>query len=297
MLANWVKQGTSTTGTGTITLDGTPPAGYVAFSDAFNDGEGIFYVIEDGNNREVGYGELTAGASWTLTRGIVYEKLEGGVHERFPATPLNLSGSAVVTIDATAQAMIGSPILNHASTSSTRQNTRIAHLWRSRNSASTLTLAADTIYLYPAFLATPMKVLGIGTRINTAATVGTKLRLGVYAVTSAWRSTGKLLVESGDIGIGSTGTVTSSLASPVYLNPGWYWLACLSDGDPKLECWDAGETPGTHGIIGTSSYTKLIYDRWSQSVSAGWAAMPSQLTAVTSSIGGASLPSIFLEVA
>ncbi|RMD66650.1 hypothetical protein D6833_01220 [Candidatus Parcubacteria bacterium] len=111
MLANWVKQSTSTTGTAaTLSLDGTPPAGFIAFSDAFVDQESVCYSITDGDNREIGAGYLTAGAPWTLTREVIWDKLENGVYTRGPISvtanptaPLALSGTAEVSIDATAQ--------------------------------------------------------------------------------------------------------------------------------------------------------------------------------------------------
>lgn len=92
MLANWIKETTSTTGTGAITLGGAP-SGYITFATRFANGSSVQYTIVDGNNRECGIGTYNAGV---LTRATKLEKLEGGTYSANPATGINLSGSAVV---------------------------------------------------------------------------------------------------------------------------------------------------------------------------------------------------------
>ncbi|MEL0099885.1 MAG: hypothetical protein VW907_10040, partial [Opitutae bacterium] len=84
---------TSTTGTGTITL-GSAETGYQTFADAgVADGDVVRYVIEDGNDWEIGSGTYTATGT-TLSRTVSESSNADAA--------LNLTGSAVVFITAAA---------------------------------------------------------------------------------------------------------------------------------------------------------------------------------------------------
>ena len=87
-LVNRAKETTSTTGTGTLTLDGAAGS-YQSFAAAgVTNGDTISYVIEDGNDWEIGSGIYSDVGSITLTR-VVAESSDGG-------TALNLTGNAQV---------------------------------------------------------------------------------------------------------------------------------------------------------------------------------------------------------
>lgn len=92
-LVNRAKMTTATTGTGTITL-GTAASGYQSFADAgVVNGDVVRYVIEDGTNWEIGTGTYTASGT-TLSRTVSESSNADAA--------LNLSGSAVVYVSATA---------------------------------------------------------------------------------------------------------------------------------------------------------------------------------------------------
>jgi hypothetical protein len=87
MFGNWIKENTTTSGTGTMTLSAV--TGFERFSDAFSVGDLVYYEIRDGNNREAGIGTL--GASNTLARTTVLETLVAGTRST-AGTALTLSG-------------------------------------------------------------------------------------------------------------------------------------------------------------------------------------------------------------
>lgn len=100
VLVNRAKMDTTTTGTGTITLD-SAVAGYQSFADAgVTDGEVVRYVIEDGNDWEIGTGTYTASGT-TLSRTVSESSNADAA--------INLSGTASVFISATEADVTGRP--------------------------------------------------------------------------------------------------------------------------------------------------------------------------------------------
>ena len=94
VLKNRAKMSTSTTGTGTITL-GSAEDGYQTFADAgVANADVVRYVIEDGSNWEIGTGTYTASGT-TLSRTVSESSNSDAA--------INLSGSAIVFIGATAE--------------------------------------------------------------------------------------------------------------------------------------------------------------------------------------------------
>ncbi|WP_417462847.1 hypothetical protein [Kordiimonas sp.] len=100
MLANRVRELTTTSGASDITLAGAL-AGHVRFRDAFAVGDAVSYVIEDGDNYEIGTGTMLNAD--TLARTTVLETLVDGVLDRDAPEEISLSGNARVFCAATAE--------------------------------------------------------------------------------------------------------------------------------------------------------------------------------------------------
>src|SRR6185295_6473183 len=77
MIKARVNETSTTTGTGTLNLDGAV-AGFRTFVSAFGTGNQCYYVIVDGVAWEVGFGVVTSGSPNTLTRATVLDSSAGG---------------------------------------------------------------------------------------------------------------------------------------------------------------------------------------------------------------------------
>lgn len=78
-----VRDTTSTTGTGSITLSDVPPTGFQSFNSGVGVGNPFFYAIVGGTEWEVGRGVLSA--STTLVRDQILGSSNGGSVVNFSA--------------------------------------------------------------------------------------------------------------------------------------------------------------------------------------------------------------------
>lgn len=98
--ADRVLETTTSSGTGAVSMGGAV-AGFQSFSSAFVTGQQVGYCLVDGNNWEVGYGTLTTGSPWTMSRDVVLGSssagglitLSGGSTSVFNTNPANLSNT------------------------------------------------------------------------------------------------------------------------------------------------------------------------------------------------------------
>lgn len=83
LFADRVKDTTSTTGTGNLTLDGTPPTGYQSFNTAFGTSVSFYYACFAGSEWEVGIGHLSAAT--TLVRDTILASTNSNAAVSFSA--------------------------------------------------------------------------------------------------------------------------------------------------------------------------------------------------------------------
>ena len=120
LIGNWIKETTTTSGTGTMTLAGAVP-GFIGFTDLFADGDTVRYCIQDGNNREIGEGVFTASGT-LISRVTIIETLVAGTYDNTSPTAITLSGSAIVFSDITADNLPVTKVKT-ADTAKTNDNT------------------------------------------------------------------------------------------------------------------------------------------------------------------------------
>ena len=91
MLANRVRERTKTLGTGDIVLDGAV-RGHARFQDAVEIGTLVPYVLDEGDQVEIGEGRLIG--LQTFRRERVSQTVVGGALSDIAPTHINLTGKA-----------------------------------------------------------------------------------------------------------------------------------------------------------------------------------------------------------
>lgn len=224
--ATLVRETTATTGTDTITMGGAVP-GYIRFQDWYTTGDITPYRIRDGNDIEEGLGTLTTGASWTMARTVIFLKIVSGVVTHFPATGLNLSGNAEVTVGPS-QFNTMSPTQPYLDSSANydRGDCTI------RVIDSTTGTVANRLIVAPMSVMMPRKINSLALNVTVAAGSATLSKLGIYA-TAGTGLPGRLLT-SVSVDVTSTGLKEVSLGTTLYLSPGHYYMAFASDSNPTI---------------------------------------------------------------
>lgn len=98
MLANRVRERTSTIGDGEITLDGAA-YGAASFSAAYNVGDEAPYIIEENGHVEIGRGTLTSAT--TFRRDVIEATIVDGVYSDTSPEAIHLSGAATIYVGLT----------------------------------------------------------------------------------------------------------------------------------------------------------------------------------------------------
>jgi len=221
MLASWVRDTTATTGTGTVTLDGSPSAGFIGFDDAFSTGQVVSYTIEDGNNRESGLGTLTSGASWTLSRDTIHETLVSGTYSKMPATGITLSGNATVGIAPNAASSKQVAIPKHI-----QDNLRWIP-FQAVTAPVNVPVIANGAPFMPFDVDSIDHIDDVQVFVAIEDASATKAYAGIYDADENGRPN-KLIGEV-SIDISTTGYKVGTFSSPLYVTPGRHFFAFATD--------------------------------------------------------------------
>jgi hypothetical protein len=278
MLANWVYQKTTTTGTGDLTL--TTVSGFSKFSDQFVIGQPFYYEIlkdADGTPVEVGIGKLTN--STTLQRVTVMQTMSGGVLTNTGATAVDLAaGTYRVICSIPMQAGIGIAPPGANSLAANRGGLPYP-LVPNVNSRA---LTANTMHVVAGRVDAGKGISALGAHVTTAAgTSSDVLRIGLYPVMPDG-SAGPLVAESGDLRCDTTGVKSASVVDgKTNIPPGWYYFGMLCSAAPSLR---AGNTTtfaqvGPLGMLDAGA--PYVYATCA-AVSAGWTSMPSSMPTISS---------------
>ena len=223
MKANWIKQTTATTGTGTITL-GAAEAGFIALSDRSDllpDGAQVRYQITDGNNREEGIGTYTA-AGTTLSRDTIIETLVAGVYNNTSPTAITLSGSATVAIAASANTAFDGRGLQFSASRVCYPDNLI------KLDGVNQTGTSGRLEYFPAYLLFPRSIPSLAIECGVADAAAVDSRIGIWNQ-NASALPGQLLYGSPALDLSAVAIVTEALPTALILPAGVYWFGVRID--------------------------------------------------------------------
>lgn len=282
MHASWVKETTTTTGTGNIALSAV--SGFARFSQAFPAGVPVPYAIITSDGKfESGIGTVTAGN--ILARTKVIATWDGSTYNDASATALALvAGTHTVICTIVGENALASPL-------GVGPGVSPAYLISATQCGSSQTnvnaIATNVATFYPFLLLAGVKITGLAANVSVAGGAGSTFDIGLY-LTDSIGYPGKQLAVASGMDAATTGFKVGSVG-PSYLNPGWYLIgwhvtdtAIKLTGTSKAYC-----SNGLFGINGSDQPTALR---------ANFTAWGDPFPTVTPSTYAYDVPNLALEV-
>ena len=204
VLADRVKDTTTTTGTGSVTLSGSPPAGFQSFGAAIGNGNTTYYTISGGSQFEVGIGTYNS-AGPTLNRDTVLSSSNSGSLVNFSAGTKDVfvTYPAEKSVNEDATGNVNIDITGNATTA-----TRATNLIAGAAGSVPYQTAANTTV----FLASASGVL-VGGNPPTFSTTPTLTGTNFTAIPNAALSNSSVTIGSTSVALGATATTLAGLTS------------------------------------------------------------------------------------
>jgi hypothetical protein len=281
--ADFVRETTSTTGTGTYSLGGAV-TGRQTFVAGVGTGSEVTYACSDGTDWEVGQGTVTDATPDTLSRTAILASSNSG-----SAVNWGAGDKSIYLVHDASNLIELSRIYTRPITP--KFNSGYASILPSEtcNNESSKSLVANrficAVCTFPAGSYTFAQI-----EVNTAQ-AASKARIGIYSIDSAGSFT--LIEETGDIDTTTTGVKTASLLSAVVLDGKPVLVGIMTDtGSVAVNCSNRSGGPIMHptGHLSPNSYGQCVF----QSIqSAGWTALPSTISNITNAVSD--MPKVALK--
>lgn len=204
VLADRVQDTTTTTGTGSVTLTGTPPAGYQSFGAAIGNGNTTYYTITAGSEWEVGIGTyISSGTS--LSRDTVLSSSNNGNLVNFSAgtKTVFVTYPAEKSVNEDAAGNVNISITGNAATASVATN-----LYDGAAGSIPYQTAANTT----AFLASASGVL-VGGNPPTFSTTPTLTGTNFSSIPNSALTNSSVTIGTTAVSLGATSLTLAGLTS------------------------------------------------------------------------------------
>lgn len=217
MLANKVKETTSTTGAGSFTTTGAV-AGFQTFNNAFGLNQRFAYwaLDETANTWETGIGYLSG--TTTLVRETVLDNSSGGATAiNFANAPslfngLNKSNALPLTGAEPAKYIVSQHLTNHGSGDAAQQD-------------------ANEIWYYPFLLMNPDTYDAFSLQVSVG---GGNCRVALYDVKGGLPNN-IIAVHDTTLSISTSGQKIATFdGGSVFLPAGWYYIGVVTSGTPSF---------------------------------------------------------------
>jgi hypothetical protein len=204
VLADRVKDTTTTVGTGSVTLSGSPPAGFQSFGAAIGNGNTTYYTINAGSEWEVGIGTYNS-AGPVLNRDTVLSSSNSGSLVNFSAGSKDVfvTYPAERSVNGDAAGNVNINITGSAVTATTATN-----LAAGAAGSIPYQTAANTT----AFVATASGVF-VGGTTPSFSTTPTLTGTNFTAIPNAALSNSSVTIGSTAVALGATSTTLAGLVS------------------------------------------------------------------------------------
>lgn len=235
VVADRVKDSTTTTGTGTITLSGTAPNTFQTFGSVMATGDVCFYCIagQTGTDWETGYGTYTTSGT-TLSRDVIISSSNSNAAVSLAA------GTHDVFLVAPAKEMPYQPPFEFAVNDYMNLGSAVGNGVTQTTTGSSVAVSNNLAVYVPFVLSRPRKSTGMAVACSALnAGASAVVRLGIHN-DNAGRP-GTVAQDAGTSSLNATGLKTMSFSS-VTLMPGNYWAVLATQSldtagaNPSFNC-------------------------------------------------------------
>lgn len=204
VLADRVQDTTTTTGTGSVTLSGSPPAGYQSFGAAIGNGNTTYYTISGGSEWEVGIGTYNSTGT-TLSRDTVLSSSNNGNLVNFSAgtKTVFVTYPAEKSVNEDAAGNVNISITGNAATA-----TRATNLYDGAAGSIPYQTAANTT----SFVAAASGVL-VGGATPSFSTAPTLTGTNFSAIPNSALSNNAITIGTTAVSLGATSLTLAGLTS------------------------------------------------------------------------------------